>query len=242
MFAPLSIQNELQKHKLKSRKEEDKVLQEVNKILYQDLLSERKILANLKHYSKSFEVINEEESEEKYIFTLSEIKKIAVGLRLRFLDSSYFKGEIPYEAVLKIKDINTAQGKDLKQFKILTSFRSFNNRRNTEEKLLFVTTNSNNYYLLHRWGIPLKWYHKLLSWPLRNFETLVITLLACTLILTLSLPTGLISLDPKAEYWSGWRIATFFHLFIFSMGVAAYITFAFSKNFHSSMWNSNKDF
>jgi hypothetical protein len=242
MFSLLSIKSELERYRGKTRKDEDAVLQEVNKILYQDLFSERKILDNLKQYKKSFEVIDEAYCESENIFTIQEIRKIAINLKLRFLDSLHFKGEIPYEAILKIKYINETQGKELKQFKLLTTYKSFFNRKNTQEKLLFITTNGNNYYLLHRWGNPLKWYHKIANWPLRNFETLLISLIAITLILTLSLPTGLISLDPKAEYWSGWRVATFFHLFIFNMGVAAYITFTFSKNFHSNMWNSDKDF
>jgi hypothetical protein len=242
MLSGLSIQNELSTRRKKIRKDEDFVLQEVNKILQRDLLSEQKILQHLKHYSKSFEVLNEDECDLEHVFNLTEIRKTAINLRLRFLDSEFFKGDIPYEAILKIKDLNASQGKDIKAFKLLTSYHSFYNRHNTQEKLLFASTDCNNYYLIHKWGKPLKWYHKASNWPLRNFETLLVTLFAITAILTLSLPTGLISLDPKAEYWSGWRIATFFHLLIFNMGVAAYVTFTFSKNFHSSMWNSHKDF
>lgn len=242
MFSGLSIDNELAKYRQKMRTEDEVLIQEVNKILQKDLLSDKKILDNLKHYNKSFHVLNEDECDPKYIFTLSEIRQIAIHLKLRFLDSSIFKGDIPYEAILKIKDLNRQHVKELNDFRVLSTFTAFSNRSNTEQKALFALTDTNTYYLIHTWGDTLPWYRKLTHWPLRNFETLFVSLLIITCILALGLPTSLISLDPKAEYWSGWRIATFFHLLIFNMGVTAYITFTFSKNFHSSLWNSNKDF
>ena len=39
----------------------------------------------------------------KNIYHINTIKKICVDYRLRFLDSNYFKSDIPYEAILKIK-------------------------------------------------------------------------------------------------------------------------------------------
>jgi hypothetical protein len=62
------------------------------------------------------------------------------------------------------------------------------------------------------------------------------------LLLDLALPTRLITLDHSANYWSGYRAAAFFHLLIFNFGVTAYLTFAFAKNFSSSVWNRYTDF
>ncbi len=107
---------------------------------------------------------------------------------------------------------------------------------------MFVPTNLGNYYLVHEWGKALKWYRKFLSWPMRNIETLFVTIIVATFIITMILPTSLITLDRKATYWCAYRIGIFFHLFIFNMGVTAYITFAFSKNLSSSNWNADKDF
>jgi hypothetical protein len=93
---------------------------------------------------------------------------------------------------------------------------------------------------VHQWGEPLKWHRKYVNWPLRNIENLFITLLVFTGIVTLSLPTYLITLDRKATYWCGYRIGVFFHLLIFFMGFTVYFTFAFSRNLGTSVWDSEQ--
>jgi len=69
-----------------------------------------------------------------------------------------------------------------------------------------------------------------------------VTIILVTFIITMSLPINLITLDPSADYWSGYRAAAFFHLLIFNVGVVVYTTFAFSKNFSSTIWNRDRDF
>ena len=68
------------------------------------------------------------------------------------------------------------------------------------------------------------------------------TVILSTLVLTLLLPTSLITLDARATYWSGYRAAAFMHLLIFNAGITTYITFAFLGNFSSSVWNRKRDF
>lgn len=242
VFTAFDIDNELARYRVKTRKPDDILMQEVHRILNRDLLSDKKILDNLKQYTHSFKVLNEEECDPLNIYTLSEIKKVAVNLKLHFLDSPLFKGEIPYAAVLKIGDLNRTQSKELSDFKILTTFQALTNRRSGDQKALFAPTDGGNYYLIHTWDSPLKWYRKWQYWPLRNFENLFLTVLLITIILAASIPTQLLSSDPEAVYWNGWRIAAFFHFLIFNMAVTAYVTFAFSKNFQENTWNSNKPF
>ncbi|MDO9000166.1 MAG: hypothetical protein Q7W45_10405 [Bacteroidota bacterium] len=238
----VNLNNELLKLKHKTRSKEDDLLQEANRILTQDLFSEKKILNNLKHYNNSFEIIDEEDVPSELIFKISEIKKIALNYRLKFIDSQYFKSEIPYEAILKIKDINSNYRKDIKGFKILGPIGSFKKGENLKNTILFAPTNYGNYYLIHNWGTPLKWHRKITSWPLKNFDNLFLSVIMYTLIITLSIPTPLITLDSTATYWSGYRAAAFMHLLIFHLGVTAYITFTFAKNLSSIAWNHFKDF
>jgi hypothetical protein len=242
MFENVDIKDKLDRLRNKIRSEGDFLVTEANRILQKDLFTEKKILENLKTYNNSFEILNEEDLDEDLIFTIHEIKQIAIIYRLKFLESKFFKSDIPYEAVLKIKELNDVFHKEIKLFKILAPGENFIKRNNAKETMLFAKTNYDNYYLIHRWGNKLEWNRKLKYWPLRNFENLVITILICTLIIAFSLPTHLITLDRKAEYWSGYRAAAFFHLLIFNFGVTAYITFAFAKNFSSSIWNRSKDF
>lgn len=241
MFEATKIQDELnglQRH----RKHQDSLVYEAKRILTRDLFAENKILENLGQYNQSFELVDEEEVETTKVFIPSEIKKVCIRHRLKFLDSSLYKTEIPYEAVLKIKHINLHHKKELKQFKVLALPTAFTNKPDDSEALLFAKTNYGNYYLVHRWGNALKWNRKFKFWPLRNFETLGLTVIIFTLTITLLLPTELITLDRKADYFSGYRAAAFFHLLIFNTGVTAYITFAFAKNFSSTIWNQKNDF
>jgi len=233
---------QLKKCKEKNTKESDAIISEVNRILHKDLYSEKNVLNNLKHYNRSFELIDEEDVDKNQIFKLSEIKKLAIKYRLRFLDSQCCKSDFPYESVLKIEHINSEYKKSLKGFKVLSTGNFFKSPKNEDNALLFAPTNLGNYYLIHKWGKSLKWHRKFFSWPLRNIETLFLTIIIVTFIITMSLPTYLITLDRKATYWCAYRIGIFFHLFIFNMGVTAYVTFAFSKNLSSSIWNINKDF
>jgi len=226
----------------KHANEGDHVLHEVNRILNKEMFSEKNILHNLRNYNRLIEVLDEEELEPEFIFRLSDIKSIALKYRLRFLDSQSYKFEFPYEAVLKIDYLNHAHKKSLKGFKLLGTRDFFIKEGNKECALLFAPTNHGNYYLVHKWGTELKWCREYASWPLKNIETLLITIICITLVAALSIPIRLITLDSHATYWSGWRLGVFFHLLIFNMGFTTYFTFAFSRGLTVSNWNSEKDF
>lgn len=238
----IDIKDKLTELRRKTRSREDDLIEEANRILAKDLFSEEKILNNIKHYNNSFELVDEDDMDSDLIFKISEIKKIALAYRLKFIDSQYFKAEIPYEAILKIKYINLTHRKDIKGFKILAPIEAFKEKEITKGAILFAPTNYGNYCIIHKWGKPLKWHRKILSWPLKHFDNLFTTVFVYTLIVTLCTPTALITLDETATYWSGYRAAAFMHLLIFHCGVTAYITFAFGKNMSSITWNHYKDF
>lgn len=238
----VDLQVKLQKHKRKNEKEADKILAEANRILNKEAYNEKNVLNNLKNYNQLNEVIDEEDVEPELVFSTSDIRSIAIKYRLRFLDSQCCKTDFPYESVLKIEYLNETCKKNLKGFKVLGTTKFFKQKGNADNALLFAPTNHGNYYLIHQWGDDLKWYRPIINWPLRSIENLFVTLLITTLIITLSLPTYLITLDRKATYWCAYRIGIFFHLLIFNMGVTAYVTFSFSKNLSTGIWNSDKDF
>jgi hypothetical protein len=242
MLNSVDIKKELIKYRQKARREEDNLLREVGRILHNSAFNGKNVLDNLKHYNQSFELVDEEDVDPELIFKASEIREIAIKYRLRFLDSQCYKQEFPYEAILKIEDFNLTHKKSLKGFKVLGTTKFFAGKNNSDCALLFAPTNLGNYYLVHKWGKELKWSRAMLSWPVKNIETLFLTLIIVTLVITLSLPTYLITLDRKATYWCAYRIGIFFHLFIFNMGVTAYVTFAFSKNLSTSTWNNDKEF
>src|SRR5688572_260269 len=119
MFAPVDFKEELGRLRDKERKQEDVVLQEANRILQNDLFHENKILNYLNDYGRSFEHLDEEDVSAENIFTEKEVKAMAVRHRLKFLSSSLYRTEIPYHAILKIKELNQKHRKDLKHFFVL---------------------------------------------------------------------------------------------------------------------------
>ncbi len=240
-FEKSNVQKELNKYRLQRQGQEDSLIKEANRILSADLFSEKKILEHLVQYNSTFELVSEEDVPSNLVFTLQEIKWICISLRLKFLDSKQYANDIPNEAILKIKKFNARFGKELTHFKILSTASSFKKKEDSET-LLFAKTYGNNYFLIHQWGNRLKWHRKLRFWYLRSFENLFLTLIGVTLLIDLILPTSLITLDKKAEYFSGYRAATFFHLLIFNTGVTAYAFFAFGKNFSGSIWNRHNEF
>lgn len=242
MLKDFNIAEDLIRFKTLNLKPEDEILNEVHKILSESIFNEKNILSNLKSYHKSFEQLNEEGLDKASIFKLEELKEYAVKNRLKFLDSQNYQFDVPYEAILKIKHLNQTQGKNLDGFKIMGDSDGFTKKRPNANFALFVPTKYGNYYLIHSWGSKFKWYKRLSAFPLRNFETLAITLMLFVLIVTLSLPTYLITLDRTATYWCGYRVATYFHLLIFFSGVTAYILVGFNKRFNGQVWQSKSDF
>jgi hypothetical protein len=241
VLKPLDIKLLLNRSRKKQFSDGTHLVEDAKRVLRQDLFSEEKILQNLKAYNSSKDLLDEEGLEKENIFHLNDIKTTCVHYRLRFLDSEFHVSDIPLEAIGKIKKISQKQHKEPKHFKVLGTKESLSGKSH-EEVALFCKTLDENYYLLHKWGRPLSRSRKLFSWPLRNFESLFISVALITGLITVLLPTGLISLDESVGYFSGFRLAAFFHLLIFNFGVTAYITFAFNKNFSSSVWNQSSEY
>ncbi|MGZ3866034.1 MAG: hypothetical protein ACXVC6_03360 [Bacteroidia bacterium] len=232
----LNIEDILRNEKQRTSAE-DKLLSEANKVLVQGRLTEKNILENLKFYKSSFEFLDEEEIPAEKIFTIKQICSTAVKLHLRFLPSQAFEGEIPYEAVLKIKDLNTAYKKELKHFKILSTKKFFSDNSG-EQAMLFGQTLYGNYYHIHTWGKQYKKSRKFFSFPLRNFECFAVVLLLFTLIETLIIPDRYLSTDTRATYFSMYRMAAFFHMLILNLGLLIFLMFGFHANFSENNWDS----
>src|SRR5690606_12241635 len=104
----------------------DHILAEVAEILHKDRLREKAI--NDRLGSKNGALGNDFEFdllETERIFHLEQIKKICIDYRLRFLDSAFFKGTIPPEALSMIKALEREHGIQIKGFKIMAPSRLF---------------------------------------------------------------------------------------------------------------------
>ena len=230
-MADKTLQQALENERKELSKQEA-LLQEAERILFKSRLSDKNILDNLKFYNSSFEFLDDDEIEKQKTFTPAQIKNLCKKLRLRFLSSQSYSGEIPYEAILKIKDLNTAHRKDLRHFKIVSTKDFFASPQSDAAAMLFAQTLYGNYYLLHSWGKPLSKWRSAKFFPLRNFESLFICLFVFTLTESLLLPNHILTTDTKAGYFSLYRMACVFHLLIFN---AAFTVFGlFSSRLHLS--------
>ncbi len=239
LFQNIDLFKALKSERKRVRSIDDDLIDDVKRILLKDIYSEKKILDNIQSYNKSYEILDEEGLDPNRIFSLEEIKNIAINYRLRFLDSPIYKGSIPSEALNEIKEISEDQSKDLRAFKILAPISFFKGKeKNDADAMLFTPTNLGNYYLLFSWGYPTPWYRWISAYPLRDFEKMFALILGVTLILSLCFPTHWITMDRDAEYFSMYRIATFFHMLIFDSAIAAFVLFGFYSNFSASQWNN----
>ena len=172
------------------------------------------------------------------IFTRSQIRKIAINYRLRFLDSSQYKGEFPYEAIRKIKDLEKAHGIRLDGFKMIAPVRMFSLKDPNADPLLFASAGKDKYLFIHRWGSDLAWYRKWLALPFKNFNTYLIWLVSLSVIINLCLPTDLIAASEKhkAQEYSI-RGFLLIHFFLLLVGMSFFFFFSKGRGLSELEWN-----
>ena len=228
-----NIEERLQYLKNKQTNEQD-ILQAVHKLLVVDNHKDDLVLETLSksndanHNDFVFDLL-----ETERIYQLEQIKEICINYRLRFLDSKYFKGELPYEAILKIKSLEKKHNTKLNGFKIIAPSKLFK-LENADDPLLFAPIGNGYYYLIHKWGNDLNPFRKILMWPYKSFGNLIIATLLVSLIATGLFPEGVFSNKPNSAQAG----MIFFFIFKSIAAVVIYYGFAAGKNFNTAIWNS----
>ncbi|MBT8210061.1 MAG: hypothetical protein KJP14_05990, partial [Eudoraea sp.] len=161
------------------------------------------------------------------------IKTICINYRLRFLDSRYFKAEIPQEAISKIKKLEKEHDTELKGYKIIAPSKLFK-LEDKDDPLLFAPIGNGYYYLIHKWGNDLHPLRRILVWPFKNVLNLTALVVLISYLATLMVPDGLFSKsNSSAEFW-----IIFFFMFKSVAAVVIFYGFALGKNFNPAIWNS----
>lgn len=228
-----NIEEKLERLKKKKYSEET-ILKAVKTILENDIKIEDRILdtitngTSINYNSFDFNIL-----ETKHIYHIDQIKEICVDYRLRFLDSKYFKGKLPYEALSKIKALEKAHHTQLKGFKIIAPSKLFK-LENADDPLLFAPIGNGYYYLVHKWGNDLNPFRKLLMWPYKNFGNLIFTVFLVSIFATALFPEGIFSNKPNASQAG----MIFFFMFKAIAAMVLYYGFAAGKNFNKAIWNS----
>lgn len=210
------------------------ILKEVQQILREDSDCRERIEKNISGSQNI--VINSFEFdllETNNIYHIDQIQKICIDYRLRFLNSKYFKGEIPQEAISKIKGLEKEHAIEIKGFKIIAPSKLFK-LEDKDDPLLFAPIGNDYFYLIHKWGNDLHPLRKLLMWPFKNIVNLTALVLVISYLVTLLVPDGLFSKsNSSAEFW-----IIFFFMFKCIASVVIFYGFALGKNFNPAIWNS----
>ena len=165
-----------------------KLLEEVGQIL-RDNEAERAEIRNTLEGTNNTTPnrFNIDALERERIFHLKDIQEICITYRLRFLDSHYFKGQIPEEAVSEIRRLEKVHDTSLKNFKIMAPAKLLK-LENADDPLLFAPMGNDYFYLIHKWGTDLHPLRKWLMWPYKNFENLIFTVFVLSILLTAMTP------------------------------------------------------
>jgi hypothetical protein len=234
LLSKTNIEKKLTKAKLSSEISENDRLKEVYTIL-SNLDNELERIAE--NITTSNGTLNNSFNinllESSRIYHINDIKKICIDYRLRFLDSKYFKGDIPVEALSKIKSLEKEHDLKLKGFKVIAPSKLFK-LKDMDDPLLFVPIGNSYYYLIHQWGNDLHPLRKMLMWPFKGMVNLSILVLLLSFLITLVIPDGLFS---KSNSTSEFLIINFF-MFKCIASVVIFYGFALGKNFNPAIWNS----
>ena len=209
-------------------------LKEVEAFLDSQPMKEAKISAELgATHSMSSNAFVFDALETDKIYHIDQIKEICIDYRLRFLNSRYFKGTIPKEALDQIQRLEQLHNTELKGFKIMAPSKLFR-LEDKDDPLLFAPIGNDYFYLVHKWGNDLHPLRKLLVWPFKNIINLTIFVVLISYLTTLMVPNGLFSKnDSTAEFW-----IVFFFMFKSIAAVVIFYGFALGKNFNPAIWNS----
>lgn len=233
MLSRINIEKKLLEQRFR-RVEEQELMKEVFRIFSENEDDRKAIISKLGNSSTSeSNSFNFNLLETSHIFHLEDIKNICTIYRLRFLDSKFFKGGIPEEAISKIRNLESIHHTSLKNFKIVAPAKLLK-LENADDPLLFAPMGNDYYYLIHKWGRDLHPLRKWLMWPYKNFENLVFTVFLFSILLTALIPMSWFTAQAGTQEY------IFLFLILFKMvgGIVLFYGFAKGKNFNGAIWNS----
>ncbi|MCC5924855.1 MAG: hypothetical protein JJT77_13815 [Crocinitomicaceae bacterium] len=169
------------------------------------------------------------------VYSLEQIQSVSANYRLRFLPSHMFKGEIPSEAIAKVRQIEDANRTILNEFFIMAPGALFNLEDAQKDPLLFAKIGENQFLLIHRWGKDLHWTRKLVCYPLRSIYTFFISVLMLSTIIALLIPIEWIDFAMRSWTLRVWLVV---HTFMALSGFFIFMGSVYQRNFSIAEWNS----
>lgn len=232
MFSKVNIETQLYRTRNR-RVTAETILEEVRTILEETDQERARISSNLNEDQEGVNELDLDLLEADRIFHLEDIKKLCITYRLRFLDSHYFKGEIPEEAVTKIRSLEKEHQTELINFKVMAPSKLMK-LENADDPLLFAPMGNDYYYLIHKWGNDLHPFRRLLMWPYKSFENLVFVVFLLSILLTAIFPMQILTKTVNMQEYA----LLFLFMFKAVGGIVLYYGFARGKNFNTAIWDS----
>ena len=233
LFSNINLCDELNRE----RDQQNHLLSEAKEVLNAAYDGDKKISERLNNGSNYNHLPKLSSVNSENIFTLTQIRNVCIRFRLRFLDSSCFRAEFPYEAIAKIKKLEMRNGIKIDSFKIMAPSKSFDLENINKDPLLFAQLCDNTFILIHKWGNDLSWFHRLTAWPFQRFKNLLISLMVLCLTFSFSLPTSIMHVfNFQSEIYL--RIWLAIHTFIGTLGISLWLGISFDKSFSSMNWES----
>ena len=187
-------------------------------------------------YDLSIQFFNDfdiDKLKRKNIYHISDIKRICIDYRLRFLNIKYFKADIPLTAQTKLKTFKKEQKLNILDLKIMAPSKLFK-LKNADDPLLFCNLGNDYFYLIDKWGNDLSFFRKISMWPFKSLTNILFFIAFLSLLATLIIPKGIFVYEnsPNAEFFIT-------YLFMLKSIVAVVLFFGFSlgKNFNKAIWN-----
>lgn len=215
---------------------EAKLLEEVKEILHREKEHESAIIKRMREGEPSGTDGNDFDFDlldSSQIFHISQIKKLCINYRLRFLNSKLFKGELPAEAVLAAKELEKKHHTTLTGYHMIAPAKYFR-LENADDPMLFAPIGNGYYYLVHKWGKDIQPFRKLVMWPLRNLETLIIFSFFLSFCLTFGIREVFFSKFQETSQF----LILFLYTFKSTIALIFFYGISLGKNFSSGNWNS----
>lgn len=236
MFDSINLENELFKIRENSPQEElDSVLEAFKDLFRADWETEKRISQTLHNGSPSQYLSGSDRLNPDNIFDLSDIKKLCIKYRLRFLPTKYFNAPFPVEAINAVKTLEKELNAEISNFMIVAPAKLFKLEDANSDPLLFIPLQDNKFYLVHQWGNDLSWHRRLLAWPLKSFAKLAATISVFAIVATTMLPAHVIS-DSK-QFFSFGRMFFFIWCLLSTSALVSYLWFTLNQKFSEDAWN-----
>ena len=227
---------QLQLENLRKREiSEEKLLKEVREILSSRRETTRELAERITSGSEGGDEndFNIDLLESRRIFHISQIKKICIDYRLRFLSTSYYKEDLPSEAIAAVRELEKEHSTSLKGFKMIAPAKFFR-LENADDPMLFAPIGNDYFYLIHKWGTDLHPLRKLAVWPLKNLENLIFFSFISSFFLSFIIREVFFSrFQSTSEF-----IVIFMYTFKSVVGLVFFFGISIGKNFSSGNWNS----